>query len=54
MSLEMIYYQSTRYYLVLVAQEGSSLQGNSLATALLRHQNRTVPFGISPPPHFGA
>jgi len=35
-----------RYCPVLVAQEGSALWRNTLATALLQDQNRTIPFGL--------
>ena len=41
-----MYYQSKRYCPVLVAQEGSALWGNTLATALLHDQNATIPFGL--------
>jgi len=40
------HYQSKNYCPVLVAQEGSALWGNTLATALLHDQNRTIPFGL--------
>jgi len=30
----------------LVVQQGSALSGNTLATALLHDQNRTIPFGL--------
>ena len=40
------YYQSIRYCPVLIAQEGSALWGNTLTTALLHDQNRTIPFGL--------
>ena len=38
-------YQS-RYCPVLVAQEGSALWGNTLASALLHDQNQTIPFEL--------
>jgi len=41
-----MYYQSKKYCPVLVAQEGSAIWGNTLATALLHDQNRTIPFGL--------
>jgi len=41
-----VYYQSKRYYPVLVVQKDFALWGNTPATALLRNQNLTVPFGL--------
>jgi len=40
------HYQFRRYCPVLVALEGSALRRNTLATALLHDQNRTIPFGL--------
>jgi len=42
-------YQSKRYCPVLVAQEGSALWRNTLATALLHDPNRAIPFGLIAP-----
>jgi len=39
-------YAPKRYCPVLVAQEGSALWGNTLTTALLHDQNRTIPYGL--------
>jgi len=38
------YYQSKWYRPILVALQGSALWGNTLATALLHDQNRTIPW----------
>ena len=43
------YYQSKTYCPVLVAQEGSTLWGSILITALLHDQNRTIPYGLLVP-----
>ena len=41
-----VYYQSRRYCPALVAQKDSALWEYTLTTALLCHQNRTIPFGL--------
>jgi len=40
------YFQSQRYFVVLVAQKCSAIWGKTLAAALLYDQNQTIPFGL--------